>query len=134
VSVLLQGDTGLPGSLNGIDQRTGQQFGFQRWDLGRTSGAWLGVHDTVEVPLLQSGRYEVLLRPHAGDSERTPQGQVSLGMHELRIDSATWDAVRVPVDAMALTAALQQLDQQWAQQQAQAQTRGNRNARPPGSR
>lgn len=132
ISVILQGDTGLPGALGGVDQRTGERFGFQRWDLGRSSGAWLGASDTVEVPLLQSGKYEILLRPHATDTERSPQGQVSLGVHELQVDSASWLPVRVTVDPIRVSQMLQQLDQQWAQAQQQGanrqpgQTRGNR--------
>jgi hypothetical protein len=135
VSVLLQGDTGLPGSLGGVDQRTGERFGFQRWDLGRSSGAWLGVSDTVEIPLMQSGKYEVLLRPHAGDTERSPQAHVSLGTFELHVDHASWQPLRVPVDPVKLGQALQQLDQQWAQQQAQAQARQQQpGRRGPGAR
>ena len=139
VSVLLQGDTGLPGSLGGVDQRSGERFGFQRWDLGRSSGAWLGAGDAVEIPLMQSGKYEVLLRPHAGDTERSPQAQVSLGVFELSVDSPSWVPVRVPVDPVAVGQALQQLDQRWAQQQAQAAARPRpqgapRTPGPPGRR
>jgi len=123
VSVILQGETGLPGALGGIDQRSGERFGFQRWDLGRTSGAWLGASDSVEVPLMVSGKYEILLRPHATDTERSPQGQISLGVHELQIDSGSWLPVRVAVDALRLGEALQQLDRQWAEAQAGAPNR-----------
>jgi hypothetical protein len=129
VSVLLQGDTGLPETLGGLDQRTGERFGFARWDLGRSSGAWLGDADTVEIPLLQSGRYQVLVRPHATASDRSPQGEVALGVHELRIDGASWSPTRVAVDVVAVGAALQRLDQAFAQAQARGQAdaprRGN---------
>ena len=109
VSTILQGETGLPGSLGGIDRRSGERFGFQRWVLGRTNGAWLGASDSVEVPLMVGGKHEILLRPHA--TERSPQGQVSLGVHELRIASGSWLPVRVVVDPLQLGQALQQLDQ-----------------------
>jgi len=126
ISVILQGDTGLPGDLGGQDQRNGESFRFQRWDLGRTSGGWLGVTDTVEVPLMQSGTYEVLLRPHATDSERSRQGQLSLGTFALDVEQATWQTVRIPLDSAAVLATLQQLDQQFAEESARNETR-NRN-------
>jgi hypothetical protein len=126
ISAILQGDTGLPASFNGVDQRTGERFGFQRWDLGRSSGGWLGVTDSVEIPLLTSGKYELLLRPHATDTERSTQGQLSLGVFDLQVDSASWQPVRVPLDTSAVLQMLQQLDQGWAQAQAQAQQNGSR--------
>ncbi len=133
VSVVLQGDTGLPGSFGGVDQRSGERFGFARWDLGRSSGAWLGASDTVEVPLLQSGKYQVLLRPHVTDSERTPQGELALGVFELQVDGASWQPVRVPVDPLALGALLQRLDGDFAAAQA-AQQRGEPRGGRPGGR
>ncbi|MBL8737198.1 MAG: hypothetical protein JNL12_12270 [Planctomycetes bacterium] len=128
ISVILQGDTGLPGDLAGQDQRNGEAFRFQRWDLGRTSGGWLGVTDTIEVPLMQTGTYEVLLRPHATDSERSRQGQLSLGTFALDVEQASWQTVRVPLDTAAVLATLQQLDQQHAEDLARNESRGrNRN-------
>lgn len=126
VSVILQGDTGLPGDLGGQDQRNGESFRFQRWDLGRTSGGWLGVTDTIEVPLMQGGTYEVLLRPHATDSERSRQGQLSLGTFALDVEQASWQTVRIPLDTAAVLATLQQLDQQHAEASARNEPR-NRN-------
>jgi hypothetical protein len=120
ISAILQGDTGLPGSLGGTDQRSGERFAFARWDLGRSSGGWLGVTDTVEIPLLQDGKYQIRLRPHATDSERSLQGDLDLGVHELKVDG--FDVVRLHLDTAAVLAMLQQLDQN----QAQAQS-GNRN-------
>jgi hypothetical protein len=119
ISAVLIGDTGLPGNLQGTDQRTGERFAFARWDLGRSSGAWLGAGDTIEIPLMQDGRYEILLRPHATDSEQSPQREMSLGRHALRVDS--WTPVRVPIDVLAVSRLVQQLDAQWlAQRQQQA--------------
>lgn len=125
ISAILQGDTGLPAALSGVDQRTGEQFGFARWDLGRTSGGWLGHHDTVEIPLMTSGKYQLLLRPHATDSERSPQGSVALGVFDLEADGISYEPVRVPVDATAVLQALQQLDQRHAQALQQEQARQN---------
>jgi hypothetical protein len=133
ISVLLQGDTGLPGSFGGVDQRSGERFGFARWDLGRSSGAWLGTSDSVDVPLLQSGKYQVLVRPHATDSERSPQGELALGVHELQVDGSSWLPVRVPVDPVALGGLLQRLDGDFAAAQA-AQLRGEVRGSRPGGR
>jgi hypothetical protein len=112
VSVIFEGDTGLPQSLAGLDQRTGDRFNFSRWDLGKSNGAWLGVTDTVEIPLMQGGRYQVLLRPHATDSTSSPQASIPLGVYELRVDGSSFPAVRIPLDAGAVTQALMALDQQ----------------------
>jgi hypothetical protein len=112
VSAILEGDTGLPQSLGGLDQRTGDRFNFARWDLGKSHGAWLGVSDTVEIPLMQGGRYQILLRPHATDSESSPQASIPLGIFELRVDGSSFMPVRVPLDAAAVTQALTALDQQ----------------------
>ncbi|MCU0864216.1 MAG: hypothetical protein MUC36_10515 [Planctomycetes bacterium] len=129
ISAILQGETGLPGSLGGADQRTGERFGFARWDLGRTSGGWLGDSDTVEIPLMQSGRYDLLLRPHASDTERSPQGELRLGTFELDVENGAFRPVRVPIDAIAVGTMLQQLDQRAA---TAAQDGGNRRGGRPG--
>lgn len=118
ISAILQGDTGLPADLGGQDQKSGDRFSFNRWDLGRSSGGWLGATDTIEIPLMQSGKYELLLRPHAGDNERTPQGQINLGTFELDVDNGHWNPVTVRLDANAVLQHLQQLDQSFAQAQA----------------
>jgi len=118
ISAILQGDTGLPADLGGQDQKSGDRFAFSRWDLGRSSGGWLGVTDTIEIPLMQTGKYELLLRPHAGDSERTPQGQIALGTFELDVENGHWNPVHVRLDPNAVLQHLQQLDQSFAQAQA----------------
>jgi hypothetical protein len=111
VSVILTDATGFPESLGGVDQRTGEQFAFARWDLGKSSGAWLEQYDVVEVPLMKSGRYEVVLRVHATASERSPQASVSLGVHELQVDAPSPAPVTVPVDAAAVQRAIAEVDQ-----------------------
>ncbi|MEO6593585.1 MAG: hypothetical protein ABIP94_02400, partial [Planctomycetota bacterium] len=128
VSVIMEGETGHPHSLSGIDQRTGSRFAFARWDLGKSSGAWLEQSDTVEVPLMHSGRYEIVLRLHATANERTPQASIPLGTYELRTNGVSFVPVRVPIDAAAVAAAIAQVEQQLKQQQEQQ--RNNRNAQP----
>lgn len=110
ISAILQGDTGLPAWLGGTDQGSGERFGFARWDLGRSSGGWLGDTDTVAIPVMQGGKYQLLLRPHATDSERSPQGELSLGVFDLQVDPPRGWPVRVPIDAAAVLQTLQQLD------------------------
>jgi hypothetical protein len=121
ISVILDGDTGYPSSLGGIDQRSGQRFGFPRWDLGRSSGAWLEASDRVAIPLMQAGRYEVILRAHATESVATPQVSVSLGKHELRPDGLTM--VTVPVDSQAILDAMRRVDEQHQQQRERREQR-----------
>ncbi|MBL9078716.1 MAG: carboxypeptidase regulatory-like domain-containing protein [Planctomycetes bacterium] len=122
VSAILTEPTGYPESLGGIDQTTGERFAFARWDLGRSSGAWLERYDTVEVPLMRSGRYEVVLRVHATD-ERSPQASVSLGVHELQVDAASLLPVRIAVDAAAVQEACNNVD---ASHRAAAEQRARR--------
>ncbi|MCA8965091.1 MAG: hypothetical protein H6838_06720 [Planctomycetes bacterium] len=110
VSTILTGATGFPESLSGLDQRSGERFAFPRWELGKSSGAWLEGSDTVQVPLALSGEYEVVLRVHATDSPRSPQASVPLGNHMLRVGGA--DTVRIPLDAEKVLAAIQQVDEQ----------------------
>ncbi|HEX5052242.1 MAG TPA: hypothetical protein VFZ65_10750 [Planctomycetota bacterium] len=131
ISVIMEGDTGHPQSLIGVDQRSGDRFSFARWDLGKSSGAWLGHGDVVEVPLMHDGRYQVVLRLHATDSERTPQASIPLGTYELHTDGSSYAPVRVPVDPAAVAAAIAQVEgrlQQQLEQQAQREN-GNRGAR-----
>ncbi|MCB9879919.1 MAG: hypothetical protein H6835_20195, partial [Planctomycetes bacterium] len=124
LSVILQGDTGLPSSFQGVDQRTGEPFSLPRWDLGRSSGGWLEASDLVEVPLMVAGKYEVLLRPHATDTTNSPQASIPLGSYELRPGG---DAVTtIHVDALAVTEALQRLDEQQRQRGAQEPRGGPR--------
>ncbi|MBL8751609.1 MAG: hypothetical protein JNK78_20820 [Planctomycetes bacterium] len=116
VSVILTEATGMPESLQGTDQRSGERFGFARWDLGKSSGAWLGASDTVEVPIMKSGKYEIVLRAHATSSERTAQASLSLGTFELEADSAAPRTVTVPIDSQALVQMLADLDARHADQ------------------
>jgi hypothetical protein len=115
VSVVFTGSTGFPESLGGVDQRNGHSFRFARWNLGQSSGAWLESWDTVDVPIMQSGDYEVILRVHATESTRTPQASVSLGTFRLDIDGVPSGPLVVPVDADALRRACESVDAQHQQ-------------------
>ncbi len=140
VSTILTGATGFPESLSGLDQRSGERFAFPRWELGKSSGAWLEGSDTVEVPLALSGEYEVVLRVHATDSPRSPQASVPLGNHLLRVGGG--EAKRITLDAEKVLAAIQQVDEQQraaveraqrqAQQRAQQPQQQGRNGAPRG--
>jgi len=126
VSVVFAGDTGLPEWLNGQDQRTGETFTFPRWELGKSQGAWLGLEDLVEIPITRSGKYEVILRLHATDSEQSPQASVPLGSHELRVDAGFHAATTVPLDESKIAAAIAQLDQQLQRSQNNRQQANRR--------
>jgi hypothetical protein len=126
ISVILTEDTGFPQWLSGTDQRTGENFTFPRWELGKSNGAWLGLGDEVEVPIARSGKYQVVLRIYATDSERSQQLSVPLGVHELRVDTASLAPVIVPVDSQKVLDALSRL-----QQQQKAPQSGQAPARPP---
>ncbi len=63
ISMVYEGDTGLPmKNLRSIDQTSGKSRTFQRASMGKSSGAWLGESDTVRVPLMVNGRYQVYVR------------------------------------------------------------------------
>ncbi|MGK0351611.1 MAG: hypothetical protein ACJAYX_002292 [Planctomycetota bacterium] len=124
ISAILVGDTGLPSSLSGVDQITGRNFGFARWDLGRSSGGWLGATDVVEIPLMTAGKYQLLFRAHATESSKTPQTSITLGTFALRPDGTT--ITNVPLDTAKITEALRTIDKQWQSQLARNKKRSKR--------
>jgi len=115
ISAILQGDTGYPSSLSGTDQKTGRNFSFPRWELGRSSGGWLEQSDLVQIPLMKAGKYQIILRAHATESTRTPQTSVTLGTFELKPDGTT--TTTVPLLSQQVSEALQRLDAQWQKRQ-----------------
>ncbi len=125
VSTILTGATGFPESLAGEDQRSGERFAFPRWDLGKSSGAWLGEGDTVEVPLVLGGEYEIVLRVHATASERSAQVSVPLGTFRLRVDGQ--GEVVVTLDTRAVREALRQVDERQRQANERAAQRAAQN-------
>jgi hypothetical protein len=106
VSMIFTGDTGMPQSAAGIDQRTGEQFGFQRWDLGKSSGAWLGASDTVQVPLSRGGPHEVVLRFGESSQQNSRQISISLATIDARVDEAQPVVYTLAPDPMAVAQAL----------------------------
>jgi hypothetical protein len=109
------GSTRFPESLGGVDPRTVHSFRCARCTLGKSSGACLESWHTVDVPIMQTGDYEVILRVHATESTRTPQASVSLGTFRLDIDGVPSGPLVVPVDADALRRACESVDAQHQQ-------------------
>lgn len=121
VSLVHDGDSGFPGGLSAIEQRSGASTSYSRWHLGNSGGAWLGEGDVVEVPLVVNGKYDVLLRLH----EEGVGGDVSLSLGEFDVvlDGAGPQRLVVQVDASAIGNAIRQLEQRKAAQAAQADGR-----------
>ena len=75
VSVIRKEGTPFPSGLSTIDPRSGENRSYSRWHLGMSGGAWLGETDTVQVPLVFNGTYEIVLRLHEegapGESSHT---------------------------------------------------------------
>jgi len=109
VSVILVGDSGYPQSLGGRDQRTGRSFSFTRAQLGKSTGGWLGNTDLVEVPIVKSGKYQVILRMHATKSARSQQVSVTLGEFELKVDGSQLAPITVPIDGQKVLDAIARL-------------------------
>ncbi|MCR9247849.1 MAG: hypothetical protein NXI31_22705 [bacterium] len=109
VSVILVGDSGYPQWLSGQDQRTGSPFSFPRWELGKSTGAWLENSDLVDVPIVKNGKYEVILRVHATKSTKSRQVSVTLGQFDLRVDGSKLTPVNVPLDTAKVQKALERL-------------------------
>jgi hypothetical protein len=94
VSLVFEGDTGLPmEDFQAIDQARGQERGYPRAALGKSSGAWLGEDDLVRMPLMLNGRYRVVARI----SQEGRRGNVSkdLGTVEAVVDAAEVQRVRL---------------------------------------
>ncbi|MCA8949351.1 MAG: hypothetical protein KDE27_07600, partial [Planctomycetes bacterium] len=109
VSTILVGDSGYPQWLRGEDQRSGESFSFQRWELGKSTGAWLEHNDLVEVPIVKPGKYQIVLRVHATESERSQQVSLSLGEYDLQVDGSKLSPVTVALDPQQVQELLAQL-------------------------
>ncbi len=93
ISLVLTESTGFPDTdLQALDQRNGQQRGYQRAQLGKSGGAGLGGDDTVSVGLIFNGRYEVVLRVDG------PGGRVSKTIGHVM---ATLDGPQPPKEILA---------------------------------
>lgn len=113
VSMICTEDTGLPQSLSGTDLRSGQGFSFNRWELGKSGGAWLGPDDVVEVPLSKNGKYEVVLRLY-GDDDKQGQVSVRVGVVDVVLDGSGPTERSLQLDGNKIAQALQRLQQQGA--------------------
>ncbi len=102
VSMIFQGDTGLPQSLSGTDQRTGKGFAFPRWELSKSGGAWLGDDDTVAVPLSRNGPHEVVLRIYEDERESGRQGSYTVGTADVVLDGLAPSHHRLSLDRQKL--------------------------------
>ncbi|MCA8956293.1 MAG: carboxypeptidase regulatory-like domain-containing protein, partial [Planctomycetes bacterium] len=122
VSMVLMGDTGLPSGLRVRDQQTGRSRGYSRAQLSKSSGAWLGTDDTVQVPLMREGRYRVVARLRA----KSQSVDVVLGTVVVKLEGNPGE-LRVAVDRGKVQAGLDSLQQRLQKQaEKQAQRQGRR--------
>jgi hypothetical protein len=112
VSLIRQGDTGLPEGLGGVDQRSGQGFSYPRWYLGRSGGGWLSPDDRAEAIVSMNGTHDIVLRLYADQRRDGPQESMPLGRLDAVVDGQAPQVHRASFDAARVTAALQHLDQQ----------------------
>lgn len=104
ISMILEGETGFPQSLSGVDQRSGESFSFSRWELGKSNGGWLPAYDLAEVPVARSGRYEVVARIYQGSGENGPQRSLPLGHVDVVLEGGQALAFTLPPDLAAAQA------------------------------
>lgn len=109
ISMVKQDGTDLPTSIRAIDPRTGEAQSYSRWHLGMSGGAWLGPSDTVQVPLVLDGRYEVIVQLF----EEGLGGAHSLAVAEadVALDGRARPRVDVVLDADRVRAGLEELRQ-----------------------
>lgn len=107
ISMILQGSTGLPSGMEGINQLTGESTGYSRWHLSKSGGAWLEASDLVRVPLIRNGTYQIVIRLH----EEGVSGDVSIGVgnHEVVLDDFQPHRIVVDVDLDQIKAGIEQL-------------------------
>lgn len=128
VSMILAANTGLPESLSGVDQRSGEGFSFARWDLGKSNGGWLDQFDTAVVPLQHSGKYEVVLRIGVDARQDGPQGSVALGTIDVVLDGSKPPFHTLPLPTNEIANVLRE-QQRRAQAQQQRPGGDGRNRR-----
>lgn len=102
VSAVLVAETGLPSSMRGVDQRSGDARGYSRAQLSKSGGEWLGDGDSVQIALMRDGRYEIVLRLY----ENGVAGPVSkeIGQVDVRLDGGTAQRLVVPIDRAVIDA------------------------------
>src|SRR5262249_61909587 len=112
VSLILTGASGLPQGLAGVDQRSGEQFSFPRWFLGKSGGGWLGQDDRAEAIVSRNGEHEVVLRLYHDQRKDGPQTSLSIGKIDAVVDGQSARVHVLTVDAAKVQAALALLEQQ----------------------
>ncbi|MEO0481322.1 MAG: hypothetical protein AAF196_17780 [Planctomycetota bacterium] len=117
VSTILQSGTGLPQNLRATDQISRASTGFSRWNLSKSSGAWLGDTDIVDVPLTHDGSYEVVLRLRLAGIPG--EHSIRSGVVQAQINGFGPDQHVVSFDRAAVEAGLAQLQASAAQLEAQ---------------
>lgn len=109
ISMILNGSTGLPQGLRGVDQRSGEPQSYSRWHLSKSGGAWLGATDAVQVPLIRNGTYNIMIRLHeegvGGDSS------IDMGNHEVVLDGVSPSRVVLQIDPLVIDQHLANLRQ-----------------------
>lgn len=109
VSAIHTKDSDLPQGLSGRDQRSGDQFSFPRWELGKSGGGWLDAFDRAEIVVSRGGPHELVLRVYEGEKQEGRQASVALGTHEIVIDGSQAGALMLQVDMPKLEEALRAL-------------------------
>ena len=109
ISLVYDGHTGLPmEDIESLDQRRGENRRFPRAALGKSSGAWLGKNDRVQMSLMLEGRYEVVARIYPGGGRGGPIS-TSLGTVMARLTGAKAETVRATVPAGQVQGVLTEL-------------------------
>ena len=108
VSMILESGTGLPQSIRGIDQMTGDSRSYSRWHMSKSGGAWLDEDDLVQVPLIRNGKYNIVVRLH----EEGVSGDVSIGVgsYDVVLDDFSPHRIVVNVDLEQMRNGIRQLE------------------------
>jgi hypothetical protein len=111
VSAIFAGQTMLPDNLSGMDQRSGEQFSFPRWEMSRSGGGWLDNTDTAEVILSRNGVHDIVLRIYEDQREQGSQVAVPLGKLDVVLDGAGPNTYLMTYDEAKVVAAVQEAEQ-----------------------
>ena len=131
ISMIMDGESGLPQSLRGVDQRTGRSYSFQRYDLAKSGGGWLDSYDRARAELCRNGTYEVVIRLNHTENQRSPQVSIPLGKVEVVLDGPAPQVHQLAFDAAQVQQQLQELEARLESSRTQGprgpeRSRGNR--------